>query len=93
MPDPAKHVVASVRYEIRVISGPHAFQFRGETVAIGKDDDIVVLMRITMVRSMATDQTIVGIIGDQWRTGSFEFLHLRNFLSAGGVIGLNRDLV
>lgn len=93
MSDPAKHTASEIRYEIRIVQGPRKFQFRSETVELDANDDIVALVRMTLVSGRAIDEKIVGIIGSEWRSDPREFMSLREFLNAGGVIGLHRDLV
>lgn len=92
--DPAKTIPATVRYEIRIINGPYKFSIKGREFTLeGPHQDIVVLMRMVHSGRLIVDEKIVGVIGDEWNTGSVEFLRLRSFLNDGGVIGLHRDLV
>jgi hypothetical protein len=93
MPDPGKMVAASVRYEIRLISGPRAFDFRSEGIRLDAGQDLAVLIRTTMMGTRIVDEVIVGIIGSEYRSEAGEFLALRDFLASGGIIGLNRELL
>lgn len=96
MSDPAKHTASEIRYEVRIIQGPRKFSFRSETIELDANDDMTVLVRMTIINSGMSrilDEKIVGIIGSEWRSDARELLNLREFLNAGGVIGLDRDLV
>jgi len=93
MPDPAKHVVAEIRYEIAIIGGPREFEFRSAKIRLTADEQIVVLMRVTFMGRDIIDRTVAGIIGDESRLSCQRFLELSRFLRNGGVIGLHRDLL
>jgi hypothetical protein len=94
MPDPARHTAAEIRYELRIVSGPHTINFMSEEIRLASsDEDIAVLMRTTYVGSGILDEKVVAVVGDQWRSQTTEFIHLRNFLKNGGVIGINKDLL
>lgn len=93
MPDPAMTVAGQIRYEIRIVSGPLSFDFRSQAITIDSGEDLVVLARITTMGRTVLEQAIVGIIGSKSRLDTAEFLALRSFLAAGGVIGLNKDLL
>jgi hypothetical protein len=92
MADPAKTTPATVRYEIRIISGPQRIILRGKRFDLGRGQDMPCLVRMILSGRQILDETIVGIIGDEQEVGSANFLDLRKFLSDGGVIGLHRDL-
>lgn len=93
MPDPAKHVGASVRYEVTLMSGPGRITLRGEEINLKGGEDIPVLVRITLMGILIVDRTVIGIIGGPFKGDSREFLNLQRFLSSGGVIGISRDLL
>jgi hypothetical protein len=93
MPDPAKTVAATVRYEIRIVSGPYAFDFRSQAITLDTGEDLVVLARMTMMGARIMEEAIVGIVGSKFRGDPREFLALRSFLASGGVIGLNKELL
>lgn len=93
MPDPAKTVTASIRYEIRLISGPRTFDFRSESIALDDGQDLAVLIRTTVMGTRIMDEAIIGIIGSEFRSDSSEFMAIREFLISGGVIGLSKELL
>jgi hypothetical protein len=93
MPDPAKTVAATVRYEIRIVSAPYAFDFQSQTITLAAGEDLVVLARMTMMGARIMEEAIVGIVGSKFRGDPREFLALRSFLASGGVIGLNKELL
>jgi hypothetical protein len=91
MPDPAK--TAIVRYEIRIVSAPYAFDFQSKAITLAASEDLVVLARMTVMGTRIMEEAIVGIVGSKLRGDPREFLALRSFLASGGVIGLNRELL
>ncbi len=93
MPDPAKTIPAEVRYEIRCMPAPYKFKLRG-VVFENQDerDDITVLVAGTIANRLVYGERIVGVICSELRGDPTELLRLHGFLSAGGVIGLNRDI-
>lgn len=93
MADPRVMVDAQVTYEVKLQSGPCKFHVRGVEHAINTNRDAVVVVRSVHMNGTRMDETIVGVIGDPWESGVDEFLRIRAFLNAGGVIGLHRDLI
>jgi hypothetical protein len=92
MSDPAKHIQASIRYEVRLEGGPRTFKIRGMTIELAADDDAMVLVRMTLSGRATIDERIVGLIGGEWRADAREVINLREFLQDGGVIGLSKAL-
>jgi len=87
-------VAAEVVYEVTIVPAPYAFTLRGvEFRSANDNDDIVVLMRRIWSGGILMEETIVGVIGDEYRGMGLEFLRLRNYVNAGGVIRLNKELV
>lgn len=90
--DPAKHTSAEIRYEVQILSS-YDFTLRGVRYQpASASDDIVVIVRETFSGRVRMDWQIVGVIGSAAQYDSTEFMRLHNFLRAGGVIGLNREL-
>jgi hypothetical protein len=93
MADPRVTVAAQVAYEVKLQPGPYKFCIRGVEHVIDFNRDAVVIVRVICMNGSRMDETIVGVIGDSWEAGVAEFLRIRAFLNAGGVIGLHRDLI
>jgi len=89
---PGKPIAAEVGYEVGIVNGPYKFTLRGVEFEVESGQDIVVLQRVTRSGNKRIDEKIVGVIGSEWRTDSREFLNLREFLLAGGVVGLDQNL-
>ncbi len=92
MPDPGKSIPAEVKYELMLQGGPWRFKIRDVTFEIAAGSDMAVIVRRVLSAGLIMEEKIVGVIGDEWKGGSIEFMRLRQFLDAGGVIGLNKNL-
>ncbi len=84
---------AQVSYMIALVYGPLKFAIRGQGFEIGRDSEALVMMRIISAGRMILDRKIVGVIGGESTFDPTVTLNLSRFMSEGGVIGLDPDLV
>ena len=91
--NPGKSVAAEVSYEVRIQNGPVSFTLKGVKYDLRTNEDVIVLVKVVTSGQRLISEKIVGVIGDEHRSGTIEFLCLTDFMRRGGVIGLHRDLV
>jgi hypothetical protein len=87
-----KGIAAEIHYEIRLVSGPASFTLRDVDFTIKSGSDIVVLARLTVHGRDVVDTRIVGVIGDDFASGTREMIAISRFFAGGGVIGLSQEL-
>lgn len=84
-------VNAEIRYEIRLASSA-TFTIAGKEFSAIGNDDIAVMVRLTISCGGVIDERIVGVIGDAHLSSARELVILSKFMSAGGVITLSHAL-
>lgn len=95
--DPGKNVTegVEVRYELCLQNPPgDKMDFYTSTQRFEiRSKDFACIQKIILMNGKIIHQEIVGIIGGTSGMSSEGFLDLMDFMNAGGVIGLHRNLV
>lgn len=92
MADPGKTIGAVIRYEMMLQSGPLRFSLQGVEFDIPAGSDLPVIVRQVFDGRRLVEEKIVGVVGNEHRQDSREFMNLRSFLNRGGAIGLEETL-